>query len=100
MPAKQQQTIRAVVLALCALAALSTLLSSMPTQAQSNPPGSATITDSFLMSARHWNVPVEILMAIGYAESHWEQRDGQPSIDDGYGIMHLVDAPNGTLQRS
>jgi hypothetical protein len=52
------------------------------------------------MSSRHWNVPVEVLMAVGYVETHWEQRDGEPSLDRGYGVMHLVDGPEGTLERA
>src|SRR5262249_51392707 len=61
---------------------------------------SSALTEAFNTSARHWGVPVEILMAIGYVESHWEQRNGEPSIDNGYGGMHLVDGPMGTLRQS
>jgi hypothetical protein len=41
-------------------------------------------------------------MSVGYVESHWEQRGGEPSIDGGYGIMHLVDGEGeaGTLQKA
>ncbi len=39
-------------------------------------------------------------MAVGYVESHWEQRAGSPSLDNGYGIMHLVDGPGGALERA
>jgi hypothetical protein len=60
----------------------------------------STVATSFQAAARHWNVPLELLMAVGYVESHWEQRDGAPSIDMGYGIMHLVDGPGGTLERA
>ena len=33
-------------------------------------------------------------------ESHWEQRDGMPSTDQGYGIMHIVDRADGTMDRA
>jgi len=39
-------------------------------------------------------------MAVGYVESHWDQRDGAPSTDLGYGIMHIVDRPDGTMDRA
>jgi len=39
-------------------------------------------------------------MAVGYVESRWEQRDGSPSTDFGYGIMHIVDRADGTLSRA
>lgn len=90
---------RALVLTLSTMAVMWVLLSSVSAQSQKDMPGNASLTDTFQMSARHWGVPVEILMAVGYVESHWEQRDGEPSIDHGYGVMHLVDTPGGTLQR-
>lgn len=61
---------------------------------------SATVMNSFEVAARHWNVPLPILMAIGWVESHWEQRNGEPSLDGGYGIMHIVPGPAGTIGRS
>jgi hypothetical protein len=39
-------------------------------------------------------------MGIGYVESHWEQRGGEPSLDQGFGIMHVTDRPDGTLSRA
>ncbi|HET6261275.1 MAG TPA: hypothetical protein VFG99_03420, partial [Chloroflexia bacterium] len=48
-----------------------------------------TLRDAFAAAAARWGVPAELLMAIGYVESHWEQRGGEPSIDGGYGVMHL-----------
>jgi hypothetical protein len=55
---------------------------------------------TFASAARRWNVPVQIVMAVGYVESRWEQRDGTPSTDQGYGIMHIVDRPDGTMERA
>lgn len=59
-----------------------------------------TLRDAFAAAAARWGIPVELLMAIGYVESHWEQRGGEPSIDGGYGIMHLVEGDAGTLQQA
>lgn len=86
----------ALVLALCSLAAI---VSYSPGQAQV-PSADQNVMRSFQEAAARWDVPVQILMGIGYVESHWEQRDGEPSLDDGYGIMHLVDGPGGTLERA
>ena len=82
--------------AIC-LGAVYSLSFAARTNAQKGPtPGPiGTVAESFTLAARHWGVPVEVLMAVGYVESRWEQRDGQPSIDKGYGIMHLVDSPDG-----
>ncbi|MEO8284897.1 MAG: S-layer homology domain-containing protein [Chloroflexota bacterium] len=61
--------------------------------------GTGDISQSFFSASRRWNVPVEVLMAVGYVESHWEQRAGEPSIDNGYGIMHVTDRADGTMER-
>src|SRR5262245_59078840 len=58
------------------------------------------VVRSFEVAARHWNVPLPVAMAVGYVESHWDQRDGAPSTDMGYGIMHIVDRLDGTLDRA
>lgn len=60
--------------------------------------GDGEIAQSFASASRHWGVPIEVLMAVGWVESHWEQRDGAPSLDNGYGIMHITDRPDGAMQ--
>jgi N-acetyl-anhydromuramyl-L-alanine amidase AmpD len=47
------------------------------------------LTEIFQETARTYGIPVELLMAIGYLESRWDQRNGEPSIDSAYGIMGL-----------
>ncbi len=32
-----------------------------------------------------------MLKAIAYAETHFDNHNGEPSIDNGYGVMHLAD---------
>src|SRR5215212_10587516 len=80
----------------CAVSASPASTTAAPVGQTSN---SSNIEQSFAIAARHWGVPVPALMAVGYVESHWEQRGGSPSIDRGYGIMHLVEGPGGTLSR-
>lgn len=55
---------------------------------------------SFVSASRRWEVPLQVLMAVGYVESRWEQRDGEPSLDNGYGIMHLTEREDGTMARA
>ncbi len=62
--------------------------------------GNGIVQRSFASASRRWHVPVEVLLAVGYVESRWEQRSGEPSLDKGYGIMHLVDGLGGTLERA
>ncbi|MEP6775818.1 MAG: S-layer homology domain-containing protein, partial [Chloroflexota bacterium] len=58
------------------------------------------VATAFSMAAGKWNVPQQVLMAVGWVESHWEQRGGTPSTDFGYGIMHITDRPDGTMRRA
>lgn len=52
-------------------------------------PDLATLRGYFNEAAAEFAVPAELLMAIGRAENNWTQIG--PSIDQGWGIMHLVD---------
>lgn len=52
-------------------------------------PSVETIEKYFNEAAKEFGVPPEILKAIGYVENNWTQIG--PSIDGGWGIMHLVD---------
>lgn len=64
----------------------------------------------FQAAAKEFGVPVEILLAVSYHESRWENHDGRPSASGGYGLMHLTsgdvsasgigeDAPEKTKKR-
>lgn len=52
-------------------------------------PTVGTLKRYFKEAADEFNVPVELLHAIGQVENNWTQIG--PSIDQGWGIMHLVD---------
>lgn len=54
-------------------------------------PNVALLRQYFNDAAGEFNVPVRLLMAIGVVESNWTQI-GRPSIDQGWGIMHLSDS--------
>lgn len=51
------------------------------------------LSEYFTKAAKEFNVPDHLLLAIGYAESRWQDHDGKPSQLNGYGIMHLADNP-------
>jgi len=52
-------------------------------------PNVATVEKYFKDASKEFGVPVELLMVIGQVENNWTQVG--PSIDKGWGIMHLVD---------
>jgi hypothetical protein len=77
-----------------------TTMPTLPSTPISGAPADQMVAASFEMASRHWGVPVQVLMAVGYVESRWEQRSGEPSLDNGYGIMHLREGAGGTLRRA
>jgi N-acetylmuramoyl-L-alanine amidase/S-layer homology domain/Transglycosylase SLT domain len=92
---------RVMALLTCALTLLALGSGSTSAQATENNDGigEGSVMQSFQVAARHWDVPLAVLMAVGWVESHWEQRNGDPSLDGGYGIMHIGGA-NGTMERA
>jgi N-acetyl-anhydromuramyl-L-alanine amidase AmpD len=59
--------------------------------AQSAAPDGLSV--AFQQAAQEWDVPRDLLVTIAYAETHFDDHDGQPSVDNGFGLMHLVDNP-------
>ncbi len=57
----------------------------------SQTPTGSSLETAFKEASREFGVPVDLLKAVGYAISHWEQRPGEASIDGGYGVMQLVE---------
>ncbi|MDT0269610.1 peptidoglycan-binding protein [Streptomyces sp. DSM 44915] len=57
----------------------------------------AEVTDpvnaAFGEAAETYQVPRELLIAVGYGETRLDDHDGAPSHARGYGVMHLVDNP-------
>ncbi len=48
----------------------------------------------FQSAAQEFGVPAEILLAVSYSQSRWENHRGEPSVGGGFGLMHLT-APTG-----
>ncbi|BAD40053.1 N-acetylmuramoyl-L-alanine amidase [Symbiobacterium thermophilum] len=51
---------------------------------------------AFRKAADAYGVPVELLVALAYAETRLDDHDGVPSVAGGYGVMHLVSNPQVT----
>src|ERR687886_455911 len=47
----------------------------------------------FAQAAARTGVPLSLLLAVSYVQSHWSAHGGRPSIDGGYGLMGLVHNP-------
>ncbi|MBD0417887.1 N-acetylmuramoyl-L-alanine amidase, partial [Streptomyces sp. TRM S81-3] len=53
----------------------------------------SAVNDAFATAAREYDVPRDLLVAVGYGETHLDDHDGKPSSANGYGVMHLVSNP-------
>jgi hypothetical protein len=51
------------------------------------------LNTAFENAAKEFGIPRELLIAIAYAETHFDNHKGEPSQDNGFGLMHLVDNP-------
>ncbi|MFG3705826.1 N-acetylmuramoyl-L-alanine amidase [Micromonospora sp. NPDC047670] len=56
-------------------------------------PASGQLATAFDTAARRYDVPRDLLVALGYAETRLDGHGGTPSAAGGYGIMHLVSNP-------
>ncbi|MFG2052975.1 N-acetylmuramoyl-L-alanine amidase [Micromonospora sp. NPDC048930] len=61
------------------------------------PAGAATsarpLAGAFTTAAARYDVPRDLLVALGYAETRLDMHAGAPSASGGYGLMHLVHNP-------
>ncbi|WP_405098090.1 N-acetylmuramoyl-L-alanine amidase [Micromonospora sp. NBC_01412] len=73
-------------------AALAGAIAGPPAPAPAAPTRSTADT-AFDRAAREFDVPRDLLVAVGYGESRLDSHDGKPSQANGYGVMHLVSNP-------
>ncbi|MFD3163444.1 N-acetylmuramoyl-L-alanine amidase [Herpetosiphon sp. NSE202] len=65
-------------------------LSAAANFANTQTPAPSTLQAAFDQAAAEFDVPSELLLALSYNLSRWEQHSGQPSTSGGYGVMHLT----------
>ena len=54
---------------------------------------SGPANEAFAAAAAEFDVPRDLVVAVGYGETHLDGHAGEPSQDNGYGVMHLVSNP-------
>ncbi|MFF3750892.1 peptidoglycan-binding protein [Streptomyces sp. NPDC002018] len=57
------------------------------------PAGRDAMSRAFARAAAEFDVPRDLLVAVGYGETHLDGHRGEPSQANGYGVMHLVSNP-------
>ncbi|NEB15859.1 N-acetylmuramoyl-L-alanine amidase [Streptomyces coelicoflavus] len=86
--------------ALLAAALVSASLS-LAGSASAAPADGSTMNDAFAAASEEFDVPRDLLVAVGYGETHLDGHAGEPSAAGGYGVMHLVSNPERrTLERA
>jgi hypothetical protein len=82
--------------------ALAAILALLVPACERPPVNAADRLDASLTAAAgEFRVPKALLAGIGYAETRWRLYPGTPSIDQGFGPMHLVDGGvDSSLQRA
>ncbi|TCC02900.1 N-acetylmuramoyl-L-alanine amidase [Kribbella soli] len=77
----------AAVLAVGALA-----LTALPSNAAepAQPTGEPDLAAAFKTASAKYDVPREVLVGVGFAETHLDGHNGTPSQANGYGVMHLA----------
>ncbi|MFC5218955.1 N-acetylmuramoyl-L-alanine amidase, partial [Streptomyces coerulescens] len=59
------------------------------------------MNDAFAAASAEFDVPRDLLVAVGYGETHLDGHAGKPSSAGGYGVMHLVSNPqHRTLEKA
>ncbi|GHO45962.1 N-acetylmuramoyl-L-alanine amidase [Ktedonospora formicarum] len=81
---------RIVIPLLCVLALLVATIFGNPSQASAHTRASSSLASAFDQAANEFGIPAELLKAICYMEGRLSNHGGSPSIDQGYGCMHLV----------
>ena len=56
-------------------------------------PAQGPVNAAFARAASEFDVPRDLVVAVGWGETHLDGHDGEPSQDNGYGVMHLVSNP-------
>lgn len=84
--------------ALSVLGTLAVLVTAVQPAGAAPRSGGTTAPDpvgrAFTGAAAEFGVPRDLLIALGYGETHLDDHAGLPSQAGGYGVMHLVSNPD------
>ncbi|MEV0580661.1 peptidoglycan-binding protein [Streptomyces sp. NPDC050392] len=99
MPTRAAAHTKARASVLAALTA--TVLAATGTPALASTDPGHPMNRAFERAAAQYDVPRDLLAAVGYGETRLDGHSGRPSQANGFGVMHLVSNPeNRTLERA
>ncbi len=83
------------------LSAASPVAATSPVGAASAAERAGVLNSAFAAAAVEFDVPRDLVVAVGHGETHLDGHAGKPSQDNGFGVMHLVSNPvRRTLERA
>ncbi|MGV9522264.1 N-acetylmuramoyl-L-alanine amidase [Streptomyces griseus] len=101
MPPRTAASARARVCALALLTATALLATGQPSNAAPHADTADPVNRAFAEAAHAYDVPRDLLAAVGYGESRLNGHGGEPSQANGYGVMHLASNPvNRSLEKA
>ena len=85
---------RLLALGVAVCTAIGTAIGLAPSPAATAAPApGGTLNEAFAAAAAEFGVPRDLVVAVGYGETHLDGHRGEPSQDNGFGVMHLVSNP-------
>ncbi|MGH3756953.1 N-acetylmuramoyl-L-alanine amidase [Actinophytocola sp.] len=69
------------------------VLAGGPATGQQDATAAGPANEAFAAAAAEFDVPRDLVVAVGYGETHLDGHGGKPSQDNGFGVMHLVSNP-------
>jgi len=80
-----------LLLTLLAFATITVVAQNGTLQTKKHQVKSRSLERAFERAAVEFGIPSELLKTIAYSETHFDNHNGEPSMDNGYGVMHLAD---------
>ncbi|MDT0528020.1 N-acetylmuramoyl-L-alanine amidase [Micromonospora sp. DSM 115977] len=95
LAARRRRGLLSAMLAATLVLTAESALAAAPVSAapEGAPPAAARLATAFDTAAGRYDVPRDLLVALGYAETRLDGHGGAPSAAGGYGMMHLVSNP-------
>jgi N-acetylmuramoyl-L-alanine amidase len=87
---RRRRSALAILAAAAALPLLALPLSASGS-APDEPAAAPPLTAAFRDASGRYGVPEQVLLALSYAQTRWDDHGAHPSTSGGYGLMHLTD---------
>ncbi len=87
---RRRRTLRWLLFLMLVCSSVGHVATQTHAQARGAQVDSAALQGTFEAAAREFGVPANVLLAVSYNLTRWEDHGGAPSVAGGYGLMHLT----------